>query len=160
MGIVVTLEELKTIRTSLRRQKKHVVFTNGVFDIIHRGHIEYLTKSKASGDTLVVGINSDESVRRIKGDQRPVVPQEDRAFVVANLTPVDYVCLFNEDTPLALISAIVPDVLVKGADWSIDKIVGREVVEQAGGKVATIEFVPDRSTTNIIERILQKYSTH
>ena len=135
-----------------------VVFTNGVFDILHRGHVEYLLKARALGDRLVVGLNADASVRRIKGDKRPVVAEGDRAFILANLVPVDYVCLFGEDTPLELITRIVPDVLVKGADYRIEDIVGREVVERAGGRVSTIEFVPDRSSSGIIERILERFS--
>ena len=157
MGIVVTREELKAIRHTLRREKKTVVFTNGVFDIIHRGHIEYLLKARAAGDILIVGMNTDSSVHRIKGDKRPIVHQDDRAFVLSNFLPVDYVCLFDEDTPLALITDIVPDVLVKGADWNLDAIVGKDVVEGTGGKVATIEFVPNRSTTSIIDRILERF---
>lgn len=153
MGSVVTRDELVRIRGRLRDQHRRVVFTNGCFDIIHRGHVEYLTKAKAKGDVLVVGLNTDASVRRLKGPSRPVVSQEDRAVVMAALGVVDFVCLFDEDTPLELIMAVVPDVLVKGADWPIDKVVGRDVVESAGGSVQTIEFVPDRSTTSIIERI-------
>jgi rfaE bifunctional protein nucleotidyltransferase chain/domain len=159
MGRVVHREEVKAIRAELRRERRKVVFTNGVFDILHRGHVEYLTKAHAAGDILIVGMNSDASVRRIKGEKRPVVPQDDRAYVLSNLVPVDYVCLFEEDTPYALIAEIVPDVLVKGADWSIDAIVGKDLVEQAGGVVATIEFVPDRSTTSIIDRILERFSS-
>ena len=155
MGKVVDIQEMKTIRESLRKDRKNVVFTNGVFDIIHRGHIEYLSRARALGNVLVVGMNSDESVRRIKGSKRPVVLQDDRAYVLSNLCPVDYVCIFTEDTPLNLISALVPDILVKGADWKIENIVGKEVVENSGGRVATIEYVPNRSTTNIIERILE-----
>jgi D-beta-D-heptose 7-phosphate kinase/D-beta-D-heptose 1-phosphate adenosyltransferase len=158
MGSVLSVEKITSERERFRQQKKKVVFTNGCFDIIHRGHIEYLTKSKALGDILIVGINTDASVRRIKGEQRPIVPEEDRAFVVANLTPVDYVCMFGEDTPLDLITAIIPDILVKGADWDINKIVGKDIVERAGGKVATIDFIPNRSTSNIIERILERFS--
>ena len=158
MGNVVELNELVTIRETLRRQKKKTVFTNGVFDIIHRGHVEYLKEAKALGDVLIVGLNTDESVKRIKGEKRPVVSQDDRAFVLSHLTPVDYVCLFPDDTPLALISAIIPDILVKGADWSLGDIVGKDVVERAGGIVATIDFVPDRSTSGIIERILERFS--
>lgn len=153
MGKVVLLQQLIDIRRRLRAEGRRVVFTNGCFDIIHRGHVEYLTKAKAKGDVLIVGLNSDASVRRLKGPSRPIVMQEDRAVVMAALGVVDFVCLFEEDTPLELITAIVPDVLVKGADWPIDKVVGREVVEAAGGQVQTIEFVPDRSTTSIIERI-------
>jgi rfaE bifunctional protein nucleotidyltransferase chain/domain len=157
MGSVITLGELTIIRSSLRKERKTVVFTNGVFDILHRGHIEYLNRSKALGDILIVGMNSDASVRRIKGEKRPIVEEHDRAFVLANLRAVDYVCLFEEDTPLRLISAIVPDILVKGADWNIDAIVGKDVVERAGGKVMTIDFVPDRSTTSVIDRILERF---
>ncbi len=159
MGKVLSIPELKSFREALREQKKKVVFTNGVFDIIHRGHIEYLSKAKNLGDVLIVGINSDASVRRIKGDKRPIVSESDRAFVVVNLLPVDFVCLFDEDTPLNLISAIVPDILVKGADWKVDDIVGKEVVEKAGGKVITIDFIPDRSTTSIIDRVLERFGS-
>jgi rfaE bifunctional protein nucleotidyltransferase chain/domain len=159
MGQVLALSELQAIRSRCRAEKRSVVFTNGVFDIIHRGHVEYLTKSKALGAVLVVGLNSDASVRRIKGPKRPIVSENDRAFVLANLVPVDYVCLFAEDTPLQLITAIIPDILVKGADWSIENIVGRDVVEAAGGKVSTIEFVPDRSTTSIIDRVIERFSS-
>ncbi|MBI5022195.1 MAG: D-glycero-beta-D-manno-heptose 1-phosphate adenylyltransferase [Ignavibacteriales bacterium] len=159
MGKVLSLHELMSERDSLRKENKKVVFTNGVFDIIHRGHIEYLIKAKALGDVLIVGLNSDSSVRRIKGDKRPIVGENDRSFVLANLSPVDYVCLFDEDTPLNLISAIVPDVLVKGADWSVDAIVGKDVVEKAGGRVMAIEFIPDRSTTSIIEMILKRFGS-
>ena len=153
MGKVVSREELVGVRRRLKAERRSVVFTNGCFDIIHRGHVEYLSKARAMGDVLVVGLNTDASVRRLKGPSRPVVDQDDRAVVMAALAVVDYVCLFSEDTPLELITAIVPDVLVKGADWPIDKVVGREVVESAGGRVQAIEFVPDRSTTSIIDRI-------
>jgi rfaE bifunctional protein nucleotidyltransferase chain/domain len=158
MGTFLPLDKLHTVRASLREQKKSVVFTNGVFDILHRGHVEYLAKAKALGDILVVGINSDASVRRIKGEKRPVVTDQDRAFLVSSLTPVDYVTLFEEDTPIKVITELLPDVLVKGADWNIDAIVGKDIVEQHGGRVATIEFIPNRSTSGIIERILERYS--
>lgn len=155
MGIVVTRDELKQIRSRLKQEGKRVVFTNGCFDILHRGHIEYLAKAKAMGDVLVVGVNSDASVKRIKGNGRPIVEEQDRAAVVAALASVDYVCVFEEDTPLALIEELVPDVLVKGADWRVENVVGREVVEGGGGVVRTIEFLPGRSTTAIIKRILE-----
>jgi rfaE bifunctional protein nucleotidyltransferase chain/domain len=157
MGRVLNIQELKPLRESLRQQNKSIVFTNGVFDIIHRGHIEYLAKSKAMGDVLIVGINTDASVRRIKGDKRPIVSEDDRSFIVANLSPVDYVCLFDEDTPFKLISAIVPDILVKGADWKVENIVGKDAVEKSGGKVIAIDFIPDRSTTSMIDRILERF---
>ena len=153
MGDVVTRPDLVTIREQVKREGKTVVFTNGCFDIIHRGHIEYLKKAKALGDVLVVGVNTDASVRRLKGKTRPIVCQGDRAFVLAAFSVVDYVCLFDEDTPYELIKAIVPDVLVKGSDWAIDSIVGKDIVEAAGGTVQTIEFVPDHSTTDIIKKI-------
>lgn len=158
MGAVLSLNELRTAREQYRQNAKRVVFTNGVFDIIHRGHIEFLARARELGDVLIVGINTDESVRRIKGDKRPIVQEDDRAYVVAHLTPVDFVCKFGEETPLNVIRALVPDILVKGADWKIDAIVGKEVVERAGGKVATIEFIPDRSTSNIIDRIIERFS--
>ena len=158
MGKVVSVNELKDIRELLRRQKKKVVFTNGCFDIIHRGHIEYLLRSKALGDVLVVGVNTDASVRRIKGENRPIVEELDRAYIVANLGPVDFVCMFKEDTPYQLIARLVPDVLVKGADWKVDDIVGKDIVESAGGNVASIEFVPNYSTSKIIQRIVDLFS--
>ena len=158
MGKITEVKELQRIRTALRDGRKKVVFTNGCFDIIHRGHVEYLTKAKSFGDVLIVGMNSDASARRIKGEKRPIVPEVDRAFIIANLSCVDYVCIFDEDTPYEIIKAIVPDVLVKGADWKMNEIVGKDIVEQAGGVVSTIEFVPNRSTTDIIERVLKAYS--
>jgi D-beta-D-heptose 7-phosphate kinase/D-beta-D-heptose 1-phosphate adenosyltransferase len=158
MGTVLSLKDATLKRKAYKGNGKRVVFTNGVFDIIHRGHVEYLAKARSLGDALIVGINSDDSVRRIKGDKRPVVTLEDRAFVLANLLPVDVVCAFDEDTPYNLISAIVPDVLVKGADWNVDDIVGKDIVLGAGGKVETIEYIPNRSTSGIIERILERFS--
>jgi D-beta-D-heptose 7-phosphate kinase/D-beta-D-heptose 1-phosphate adenosyltransferase len=156
MGRIVLLPELVTIRAGLRSAGKPVVFTNGVFDILHRGHVEYLDGARRLGDALVVGMNSDESVRRIKGERRPIVPCADRSFVLSHLDCVDYVCVFGEDTPAAMIDALVPDVLVKGSDWNVSDIVGRETVEKAGGRVVTIDYIPDRSTTGIIERILER----
>ena len=154
MGTIVSLRQLLRLRRALRTRKKKVVFTNGTFDIIHRGHVEYLTKAKQLGDVLVVGLNTDASVRRIKGAGRPINPQMDRALVVAALVPVDYVCFFHENTPQRIISQLRPDVLVKGADWAKDAIVGRDAVERGGGVVRRIRLTPDRSTTRIIERVL------
>ena len=145
MGKVLPVEDLLPIREHLRTEKKKVVFTNGCFDLIHRGHVEYLTKAKSLGHVLIVGINTDRSVREIKGSNRPIMGQDDRAFIVANFAPVDYACLFDETTPRALIERIVPDVLVKGADWKVEDVVGREVVEREGGRVATIEYIPNKS---------------
>ena len=158
MSSSISLSELKAIRSKLKAEGKKVVFTNGVFDLIHSGHVDYLSKSKKLGDVLIVGLNTDDSVRRIKGDKRPILKQEERAFVLANIKPVDYVIFFNEDTPEKLISEIIPDVLVKGADWAVEKIVGREIVEKNGGNVINIEFVNDQSTSKIIDLIVQRYS--
>lgn len=142
----------------LKAQNKKIVFTNGVFDIIHRGHVEYLTEAKSLGDVLIVGLNSDSSVKIIKGEKRPVVNEENRAFVLVNLKPVDYVVIFKEDNPFNLISKIIPDILVKGADWGEDKIIGADIVKKNGGEVKRIRFVENNSSTNIIERIIQLYS--
>jgi len=154
MGRFVVLTDLVRIRQEWKQLRKKVVFTNGCFDIIHRGHVDYLEKAKALGDILIVGLNTDSSVRRLKGSQRPIVEEEDRAQVLAGLQSVDYVCLFAEDTPYEMIKALVPDVLVKGADWSVDNVVGKDVVESAGGSVQTIQFLPNRSTSRIIDKIL------
>lgn len=142
----------------LKAQNKKIVFTNGVFDIIHRGHVEYLREAKNCGDVLIVGLNSDSSVKMIKGDKRPIVTEENRAYVLANLKPVDYVVIFNEDTPYNTIKKIRPDILVKGADWAEDKIVGSDIVKQSGGEIKRINFVENNSSTNIIEKIIQLYT--
>jgi D-beta-D-heptose 7-phosphate kinase/D-beta-D-heptose 1-phosphate adenosyltransferase len=154
---VLSLPALRKIRERLRKQKKKVVFTNGTFDILHRGHVEYLAKAKALGDVLVVGLNTDASIRRIKGPKRPINTNRDRAAVLAALEAVDYICFFGEDTPRRLIAALVPDVLVKGADWNVDDIVGKDIVEKNGGVVKTIRLTPGRSTTNVIRRVLDAY---
>ena len=138
-----------------RPRTDRVVFTNGVFDILHRGHVEYLTAARALGDRLLVAVNSDASVRRLKGPDRPVVSDSDRAYILAALACVDAVTIFDEDTPAALIEAIVPDVLVKGGDYSPDQVVGRSVVESHGGSLVLIPFVSGRSTSRLIERLRQ-----
>ena len=158
MNSSTSLSELKAIRLKLKASNKKVVFTNGVFDLIHSGHVDYLSKAKELGDVLIVGLNSDDSVKRIKGDKRPILKQDERAFILSNLKPVDYVILFNDDTPEKLISEIIPDILVKGADWAVEKIIGKEIVEKNGGKVMNIKFVNDQSTSKIIELIVQRYS--
>ncbi|MBE0570023.1 MAG: D-glycero-beta-D-manno-heptose 1-phosphate adenylyltransferase [Ignavibacteriaceae bacterium] len=158
MSSSTSLSELKAVRSKLKAEGKKVVFTNGVFDLIHAGHVDYLSKAKKLGDVLVVGLNSDDSVKRIKGYKRPILKQEERAFILSNLKPVDYVVLFDEDTPEKLISEIIPDILVKGADWAVEKIVGKEIVEKNGGKVMNIEFVNDQSTSKIIDLIVNRYS--
>ncbi len=159
MSSIKTLGELIILRRKFKEENLKVVFTNGVFDLIHGGHVDYLLKAKALGDVLIVGLNSDASVKRIKGDKRPVLLENERAFVISNLKPVDFVTIFGEDTPAQLIENLIPDVLVKGADWSIDKIIGRDIVESNGGVVKPIEFVNDSSTSKIIQKILQKYSS-
>ena len=158
MSSSITLTELKTIRSKLKSSSKKVVFTNGVFDLLHAGHVDYLSKAKKLGDILIVGLNSDDSVKRIKGNKRPILKQQERAFIISNLKPVDYVIFFDEDTPEKLISELVPDVLVKGADWSIDEIVGKDIVEKHGGEVKAIEFVNKQSTSKIIDLIIERYS--
>lgn len=158
MSIIKSRKEIIEIRKQLKQQGKKVVFTNGVFDLIHSGHVDYLVKAKQMGDVLILALNTDESVKRIKGDKRPILLQNERAFVVSNLKPVDYVTFFEEDTPAEIIKDLIPDVLVKGADWSIDKIVGRDVVEANGGEVKTIDFVNDQSTSKIIKKIINNYS--
>lgn len=157
MTNIKQLEELKIIRQQLKAEGKIVVFTNGVFDLIHAGHIDYLKKAKLLGDILMLGLNSDESVKLIKGNKRPILKELERAFIVANLKPVDYVVIFDEDTPARVIERLIPDVLVKGADWTLENIVGREIVEEHGGVVKSIEFVNDQSTSKIIESIVAKY---
>lgn len=146
------------VRRKLKDEGKKVVFTNGCFDILHAGHVDYLSKARALGDILIVGMNSDRSIKNIKGPLRPVIPEAERSFLVANLKAVDYVTLFDEDTPGALIDEIVPDILVKGADWSLENIVGRQTVESNGGEVKTITFVSQQSTSGIIKTILERYS--
>lgn len=157
MGKVVNVEEIVQITRELKNDGKKIVFTNGCFDILHRGHVEYLAKAKKLGDVLIVGLNSDSSVKQIKGDGRPIVPQEDRAFILSNLIFVDYVVIFDEPTPYELISKIIPDVLVKGSDWSIEDVIGRDVVEANGGHVVLVELTPNRSTTSIIKTILERF---
>jgi len=152
-----TLEEMKDIRHQLKNQNKKVVFTNGCFDLIHAGHIDYLSKAKALGDVMIVGLNSDSSVIRIKGSKRPILNESERSFIISNLKPVDYVVLFDEDTPQLLIEELLPDILVKGADWEIENIVGKDVVIANGGEVKTIEFVNDQSTSNIIQIIVDRF---
>ncbi len=157
MGSVVAIEKLARRRRALKRAGKTVVFTNGTFDILHRGHVEYLQAARALGDVLVVGLNTDASIRRIKGKRRPINLNRDRAAVLAALGCVDYVCLFGEDTPQRLIAHLVPDVLVKGADWKTGDIVGKDIVEAHGGTVRRIRLTAGRSTTNVIKRVLLKY---
>jgi D-beta-D-heptose 7-phosphate kinase/D-beta-D-heptose 1-phosphate adenosyltransferase len=157
MGKIVARNEIELFSAAIKKSGKKIVFTNGCFDILHRGHIEYLSKAKQLGDVLIIGINTNASIKKIKGEKRPIVSEEDRALVLSSLACVDYVVLFDEETPHNLIAKILPDVLAKGADWKKETIVGKDIVEANGGSVATIEFLPNCSTTNIIERILELY---
>lgn len=151
---VVTLPDLLERLAPLRRAGKTIVFTNGCFDIIHPGHVDLLERARALGDVLVMGINTDASVRRLgKGDDRPFNSYEARAFVLAHLRDVDFVTAFDEDTPLELITAILPDVLVKGGDWSPETIVGRDVVEAHGGTVRSLPLIPGFSTTALAAKV-------
>ena len=146
-------KELESLITALRSGGGKIVFTNGVFDIIHRGHVEYLIDAKSHGDVLIVGVNSDLSVKRIKDSNRPINNENDRAFVLLNLKPVDYVVIFEEDTPYNLIKTIQPNVLVKGGDWKMKDIVGSDIVLENGGQVFSLKFIDNYSTTAIIKKI-------
>ena len=150
---ILSRESMVAERARLRKAGLKLVFTNGCFDILHPGHIDYLLFARNQGDALVVGVNSDSSVKRNKGQDRPIVPERDRALVLAGLESVDYVVVFEEDEPAPLVNEILPDVLVKGEDWR-HFVSGREAVEAAGGKVVLAPIVPNRSTTDIIGRVL------
>ncbi len=154
---ILELKDLIAALKSLRVSGKRIVFTNGCFDILHVGHVRYLGEARAKGDVLVLGLNSDASVKSIKSDNRPVVSQDQRAEVLAGLACVDYITIFDEADPLSLIKAIKPDILVKGADWEETNIIGSDVVKAYGGKVVRVKLVPDISTSSIIRRILKIY---
>jgi rfaE bifunctional protein nucleotidyltransferase chain/domain len=151
--MILSWEILAGVVRSAKKQSKKIVFTNGCFDIIHAGHVSYLTKASKLGDILIVGLNSDDSVRKLKGDNRPVNLQNDRAIVLDALKPIDYVAIFEQDTPKEIIELLTPDVLVKGGDYNIEDIVGAEHVIQNGGEVAVIDFIEGKSTTNIINKM-------
>ena len=150
---LMSLSEACLFVASTREQGRIIVFTNGVFDLLHPGHVRYLTAARRLGDVLVVGLNSDRSVRANKGSDRPLIPELERAEVLAALDAVDLVVVFDEDTPLAVITALQPDVLVKGADWAADAIVGREIVEARGGRVVRVPVLSGYSTSAIVETI-------
>jgi D-beta-D-heptose 7-phosphate kinase/D-beta-D-heptose 1-phosphate adenosyltransferase len=147
------LERTALLERYARPRSYRLVFTNGCFDLLPPGHVHYLDQARRLGDTLVVGVNTDASVRTLKGESRPLVPERDRALVLAGLASVDVVTLFDEDTPRELIAALLPDVLVKGGDYSLDDIVGAQEVRAAGGQVLTIPFLPGYSTTDLIRRL-------
>ena len=150
-------KELLRIINSLKAEGKRIVFTNGCFDLLHVGHVRYLEKAKALGDVLVVGVNSDASVRKLKGPKRPILPEKERTEILSGLGCVDYITLFNEMDPLKLITSLRPDVLAKGGDWAKEQIVGKEVVERSGGRVVVIPFVKGASTSNLIQTILKRF---
>jgi len=155
---IVTRKNLVQSVTAVRKSGKRVVFTNGCFDILHVGHVRYLAAARSEGDILVVGLNSDQSVKALRKENRPIIPQDQRAEVLAGLGCVDYVTIFNAPDPLILIQAIKPDVLVKGADWAEDKIIGADFVKASGGKVVRVPVIPGISTSRIIQRIIKNSS--
>ncbi|MBQ9312735.1 MAG: D-glycero-beta-D-manno-heptose 1-phosphate adenylyltransferase [Bacteroidales bacterium] len=150
---ILDSKDLIAVLENLKMKGKKIVFTNGCFDLLHKGHIDYLSKARELGDVLILGLNTDNSIKRIKGETRPIQDEDSRAFILASLVCVDYVVMFEEDTPYNLINAIKPDVLVKGADYKKEDIVGGDIVEKNGGEVTTIEFLDGYSTTNIIKKI-------
>lgn len=154
---IVTLKDLVQKVGDFRKSGKRVVFTNGCFDILHVGHVRYLAAARSEGDILVVGLNSDESVRSIKGGKRPIVCQDQRAEVLASLWCVDYIVLFDDPDPLKLIQTIKPDVLVKGDDWPEENIIGADFVKAKGGQVVRVSVVPDISTSRIIQKIVKMH---
>jgi D-glycero-beta-D-manno-heptose 1-phosphate adenylyltransferase len=142
---------------ALKKRGKKIVFTNGCYDILHAGHVRFLKKAGAMGDVLVLALNSDSSVKRVKGRARPITPQDERAELMSALIPVDIVTVFYEDDPYNIINDIKPDVLVKGGDWALDRIIGADIVKENGGVVRNIKYVKGRSTTNIIRQVLESY---
>jgi len=151
-------EKLASVLKNFQSEGRKVVFTNGCFDILHPGHSTYLAAARALGDILVVGLNSDASVRRLKGDKRPIMKETARAQLLVALAAVDFVTLFDEDDPYQLIKLLAPDILVKGGDWDTSTIVGRDLVEARGGLVKSLPFIDEYSTTSIVEEILKRYS--
>ncbi len=152
--MIVPFVGIEKICNELRAEQKKIVFTNGCFDILHSGHIDYLNKAKNLGDVLIVGLNSDDSVRRLKGERRPILSQDDRATILDALKPVDYVVIFDEDTPFELIKKVRPDFLVKGGDYRAEEVVGYDIVSSDGGSVVIFPYLAGKSTTTIINRII------
>ena len=153
--MILKPEEFKAIREKIKEENKTLVFTNGCFDIIHKGHVSYLNQARSLGDHLIVGVNSDRSVRSLKGEGRPVNNENDRAFVLDNLKSVDFVIIFDEETPYELVKGIIPEFLVKGGDWKEEDIVGWDIVKANNGKVMSLQFLDNYSTTGILEKIKQ-----
>lgn len=154
---IIKLPELQAKVASIKESGSKVVFTNGCFDILHVGHVRYLAAARLKGDMLIVGLNSDDSVKSIKSTKRPIVNQDERAEVLASLWCVDYIILFDEPNPLLLIQAIKPDILVKGDDWAEENIIGADYVKEQGGKVLRVPVVPEASTSRIIQTIVNRY---
>lgn len=152
-----TLEELKKIVQQLKEKRKKIVFTNGCFDILHAGHLYCLEKAKRFGDILIVALNSDSSVRKLKGSGRPIIPEKDRAYLISGLSCVDFCIIFDEQTPARIIKEIKPDILVKGADYKKNEIVGQKTIKKEGGRVITIPLAAGRSTSSIIKKIMKSY---
>lgn len=152
--MITNLNEFLEIRKRIKDEKKSLVFTNGCFDILHRGHAAYLNQAKSLGDFLIVAVNSDKSVRGLKGEGRPLNNEDDRAYLIDNLKSVDFVIIFNEDTPYNLIKEIIPDFLVKGGDWKEENIVGWDIVKASGGKVLSLKFIDNYSTTNTLNKLI------
>jgi D-beta-D-heptose 7-phosphate kinase/D-beta-D-heptose 1-phosphate adenosyltransferase len=155
MAKILEKDALIQERQRLRSNGKRVVFTNGCFDLLHPGHVRYLREARSLGDSLVVALNSDRSVRMLKGEGRPILNEKERAEVIAALETVDYVVIFDEETPRELIADLLPDVLVKGGDWGLEEIIGREEVEAAGGTVRSLPYIEGSSTSEIIERVIK-----
>lgn len=149
------LEDLREIRQELKREGKKVVFTNGCFDLLHSGHIHIFKEAKKQGDVLIVAVNDDFSVRKIKGPSRPIFPLEERLEILEALEEIDYLASFSEETPQKIIASLLPDVLVKGGDWRVEKVVGRREVEEAGGKIVIVPYLEGHSSSEIIERIIR-----
>lgn len=155
---IKTLDVLTSLIASEKVRGRRIVFTNGCFDLLHAGHVKYLQKARSLGDILVLGLNSDSSVRRLKGEKRPLIAEEERAHILAALDCIDYVTIFDEDTPLNIITSLKPDILAKGGDYTLDSVIGKDFVESYGGRVELVSFVDGKSTSNIIERVLELYS--
>ncbi|HEU4390011.1 MAG TPA: D-glycero-beta-D-manno-heptose 1-phosphate adenylyltransferase [Blastocatellia bacterium] len=155
MGKVLDRNSLKSERDRLRDDGRRVVFTNGCFDLLHPGHVRYLAEARSLGDALIVALNSDRSVRALKGETRPIMNEKERAEIIAALESVDLVTIFDEETPRELIAELLPDILVKGGDWAVEQIVGREEVEAAGGTVVSLPFLEGSSTSDIVRRIIK-----
>lgn len=157
MAEIIQIGKIDTVCSKLKKDGKIIIFTNGCFDIVHAGHIDYMDKAKKLGNVLIVGVNSDDSVKRIKGKSRPIVDLDNRLRLLQGFSVIDYLCVFDDDTPLELIKKVKPDILVKGEDWKDKGVVGEDVVKAYGGRVELIKLLPGISTSIIIDKILKAY---